>query len=455
MKSNSDNVITIGTAGAYLKGAQAAVTFADKSYFAPADADAKSVTVNNETYKYIPWGANDTLPVDLVNSIYKNPTLARGTEFNIVALFGKGIKPVLKNQDGSISELSSQDPVSLFFENNDINSWFLEVCTDMQHFFNAFNEIILSEKGDSILQLNHLEAVFSRLQERNDKGEVLNSFYCAKFGTEEQIKDGDVEISRCLFPKNLVNKLEFLTGKQSGSKDTKLRRFTVPINFPTPGRIYYQRPYWTSIIDSGWLDFANKIPEFKKALMTNQMTIKYQIILSEEYFPFIFAQEGITDPKAQKTRVAKEFENLNKFLTDTKNTAKSIISFAKKFHTPKGAEMLSLIDIKPIENNFKGGEYIQDSEEASNIICFALGVHPAIIGASPGKNGSINGTEARELFNLKRALLFPYRWQMLRILYAIKRFNKWPENLYFSIDDVALTTLDNDKTGMSTITTVY
>jgi hypothetical protein len=245
------------------------------------------------------------------------------------------------------------------------------------------------------------------------------------------------------------------TGKLPGSKASKKRRFILPCRFPAAGSIYYPKAYWHSILDSGWLDFANAIPEFKKALMTNQITIKYLIVFSQEYFPTIFKNEGITDDVAKKARIKLEYDNMNTFLTDTKNTAKSFITYATKYLGAGGKEEYrNMVDIKPIENLFKGGEFIEDSAEANNIISYAIGVHPLITGASPGKNGSINGTEARELFNLKRVLLWPYRSQILRVLYLIKRYNNWPENLYFAIDDVALTTLDKEDTGMEVITSI-
>lgn len=146
---------------------------------------------------------------------------------------------------------------------------------------------------------------------------------------------------------------------------------------------------------------------------------------------------------------------MNNFLTDTKNTAKSFITYANKYFGSNGKEEYrNMVEIKPIENLFKGGEFIEDSAEANNIISYAIGVHPSITGANPNKTGIINGTEARELFNLKRVLLWAYRAQIIKVLYFIKRYNKWPENLYFAIDDIALTTLDKDKTGLTTITSV-
>lgn len=457
--SNPDQIIfqpVIG-APAYLAGAKAAVVFASPEYSSDKATDAKDVKVGGGTKKYMPWGETDDYPIKIRDAVYSNPTLSRGQEFNIVTAVGKSVRPVLRNpKDGTTSELAHDHPVSLWFQDNDINTWWLEQSTDLILFFNTFNELILAEDGKSVFGLNHKEAMFSRLELKDAKTfEINNHFYCGKFGTGETIAETDVTESLLLPSKYTYSTLLGKTGQIPQSQDSKQRRFVLQGKFPTAGSVYYPRPYWTSILSSGWLEFANKIPEFKKALMTNQITIKYVIVFDQDYFPTIFKNEGITDQVKQKARIATEYENLNTFLTDTKNTAKSFVTYAQKIFGKNGAqEYRDMVTIKPIENLFKGGEFIEDSAEANNIISYAIGVHPLITGANPSKNGSINGTEARELFNLKRVLLWPYRSLLLKPLYLIKRFNKWDPNIYFAIDDIALTTLDKDPTGMTTITTI-
>ena len=130
---------------------------------------------------------------------------------------------------------------------------------------------------------------------------------------------------------------------------------------------------------------------------------------------------------------------MKEFLTDTKNTGKSVTSYVK--YSPEGKEM-AYMKITAIENHFKGGEYIDDLEEVSNIISYGMGIHPSLIGSSPGKNTTINGTEARELFIIKQALLKPIRDRILLPLYIVKAINKWPEDIYFTIANLELTTLD-------------
>jgi hypothetical protein len=109
-----------------------------------------------------------------------------------------------------------------------------------------------------------------------------------------------------------------------------------------------------------------------------------------------------------------------------------------------------MIKITKVGDEKEGGEYIEDSEEVSNIIASALLVHQSIYGPSPGKNKTINGTEARELFIIKQAILKPFRDRILKPFYLTKAINKWPQDLHFVIPNIELTTLDKSKTGSVT-----
>jgi hypothetical protein len=231
-------------------------------------------------------------------------------------------------------------------------------------------------------------------------------------------------------------------------RDEKKFRYIIAGGFHSPGRFYYQKPNWYSLFESGWYDFALLIPELKKALLNNQMTIKYMVYINEKYFPAIFSEEGITTDKDRKARIKKEYENIQDFLSGAKNTGKATISKIK--YTPDGKEE-PMIRIVPIENHFKGGEYIEDSEEVSNILGYGTGVHSSIIG-SHGKSKTINGTEARELFIIKQAMLKPFRDRLLKPLYVIKAVNSWPEDIDFTIPNMELTTLDKNSSGVTNTT---
>jgi hypothetical protein len=96
----------------------------------------------------------------------------------------------------------------------------------------------------------------------------------------------------------------------------------------------------------------------------------------------------------------------------------------------------------------KGGEYITDIETAANIMCYAMGVHPNLIGATPGKSsGSLSGTDKRELFLMKQALMKPIVDRSLRIVKIIKTVNNWNKDITVVVPEYIFTTLDKAKSG--------
>jgi hypothetical protein len=216
---------------------------------------------------------------------------------------------------------------------------------------------------------------------------------------------------------------------------------------PSPGRRYYQKPPWYSLIESGWYDFAVTIPQLKKNIIQNQAVVKYIIALDKNYFPDIFLREKIIGEKAQNKRVEEEYKMLNDFLTKMENNGKSIVTTSKEGRDNKRFQNLT---ITAVENSIKSGEYTEDSEEVSNMMCYAMLIHPSLVGAAPGKNSTISGSEARELYLIKQAILKPFINRILKPFNVIKAVNGWSKHISFVIPNIELTTLDKNKTGIQT-----
>ena len=444
----NEKIIILDNNTAYLAGTQAAVTFSSSGMFAEPDAKPVQVQVagSNKTYRgAVPWGAENNMPSLIINKVGASPVLSSGMLFNISLGYGSGIvagRWSTENGQEVFTPVKDNPEINTFFEENDIQGYLLEQLTDMNFFYNVFPEIILNrETTPRIVSLASKEAAFSRWEEMNTKGILENHFYSAYWNSSA--KRAEPAVTPVLSTVNPVRDLRIRMGLEKNDKGVKQTpkdyRFIIPVNFPTPGRSYYQKPYWYSVIESGWYDYAQKIPEFKNALMDNQMTIKYHVELSEDYFDKIFQAEGITTDADKKARITKEYADLNNFLSKTKNTGKTVISFIR--YSPEGKEIRRM-KINVIENLFKGGEYLEDSEEASNILSYGIGVHPSLIGSSPGKSKTINGTEARELFIIKQSMLRPLRDRLLMPLYLIRNFNEWDKTISFDIPNITLTTLD-------------
>lgn len=394
----------------------------------------------------VAWGVNNDLPGKMIEQIRRNPLLSAAMEFKSALMYGNGVTPVRRTLvEGKWKDVPcyEYDEVNEFLEENDVNSWFAEQCLDQTVFNNTFTAISLSKSGDKIIELHHLEAYFSRWEEADrESGTIRHHFYSNQW---EGGAPTDAIVTQVLPHHYTTRALRYLMGLErdpsASLKPTAERRFVVPVHYPSLGHPYYARAWWQSLSDSGWLDFVHEIPEYKSALLKNVTSLKYHIQLHSNFWQNYYARLGVSTESEKREAQQKFFERMDGFLSNNKNTGLSFIS--EKFR--EGNQQMDSISITPIKNDFvPGGELLADLEEVSNILAYGMGVHPSLIGASPGKNKSINGTEARELFIIKQSLLTPTRERILRPLYLIKKYNNWPADLYFKVANLELTTLDKN-----------
>jgi len=455
IQKTDDGLILISGATAYLPGVAAAVTFSSKNIF---DEDLKPIKLQTkkENRGAVPWGADNDLPVIIENLIGANPVGSRCLEFKIDVAYGSGVKPGLI-EEGEFRELTSEEEagkykeIAGFFEDNDIDGMYSELITDIQWFYNGFVEIILNRdtpEKRKIVEMSAKEATFSRWESANPKtGLVENHFYSSKW---PKPKEDEFELTPVIWEKNLTTAIEHRIGRTevpgAKKKDDKKYRYIIPVRLPSPGRKYYPKPYYYSIIESGWLEFANKIPVYKKALMTNSLNIAFHVEISPDYFPRIFKEEGIKTKKEGKKRMKKEYADISKFLKGEEKAGSTLITYKRKIHGKNGAEEeVPEITITVVDKKI-GGEFIEDSHEASAMTFIAMGVHPSMIGIIPGKTSSnLSGTDKRELLRISQSLQARLRSRLLRPLYAVKKINRWPSEIKFSIPDIILTTLDQGK----------
>jgi hypothetical protein len=397
------------------------------------------------------WGINNDMPYRVKEKVERSEVLSAGMCFNTSVIYGQGIQVKQKktvNGKTTLEECTNEDVLD-FVENNDLSGYFLEQSTDMAWFYNVFPEIILSADRKKIVSLRSKEAMYSRwgIVEKGT-GKLTKHFYCAQWDDNPTINN--TTISDALDPYS-----PYLDLKERLSKGKiKEPRFILPISFPTPGKVYYQQAHWWSVFKSGWYDYATMLPEFKKALLRNGLAIKYIIYVSDKYWDIILAEDGISpsDKEAVKKRKAQEYEKFRKFVSGEKQAGKGIVATKKVMASGTSAFEEKYLVIETIKNDIKGGEFIEDSAEVSNIMSYAMGVQPSLIGSSPGKNNnSFSGTDKRELFMIKSALIKPYRDRMLRIFDFIKKFNNWPREIVFTVPDIEFTTLDENKSGQQEI----
>jgi len=443
----TDNIIVFENK-AYLSAAEAIIINGEKDFLKPAE-EATDIAGYE---KIVPWGAENDLPDKIIEKVGQADIVQANLFFNICVAYGQGIKPMYKeveNGKAVFKELDPTDKIDLeildFFENNDLDGFFLEQVTDMATFFNVFPEIILNKTGTKIVSLRHKEASMSRWGSILPKeNRITRHYYSAKW--HDSPEKEDITETKVI---DRFNPIESLKEYKKEDK-TENYRYIIPVHFPTPGRTYYQVPYWWSIFESGWFDILVSIPKIKKALVKNQLGIRYIIYLGPNYMPKILEDEGIdlNNKEAVTKRTKEEYQAIQNFATGEENAGRGLIAFKNYLPVASGVIEEKDIEIVALVNPIKEGELIADVEEISNIISYAMQVHSSMIGSVPGKSkGSFSGTDKRELFQMKQSMIAPFINRIMRPLKIIKAYNNWDPRLVFVNPQFEFTTLDQNASG--------
>jgi len=450
---------------AYLSGSKTLVVFSDsKEMVGNTNTPTAALTpknMKNTQIKFVKRGISNKQPVEVMDKIYALSTLGANVQFNAKMAYGDGIMVVKKERDATTKEIKiveqlpseQKDIFQFLLDNNYINAS-QEWSNDIICFFESYCELIFARDGSSnkIVELNSIESVNSRISMANEEtGAIEWHGYSTKWHEGSQ---PDLMVTPLLDRKNPLRDLKVrrgitmnLKGKNEVPKDFA---YIMQMMQPTPGRYYNGKPYWWAIFESGIYDFACAIPKLRSALIKNQMILKFHITIHKDFWTKLFRSEGIadTDTKARLARRKKFLKEMNDFLSGEENAGKSFIS-EFDYDRIKGFETQDII-IKPIENKLSGGEYLKDAQQVTDEICYAQEIHPSIIGAS-GNSGSINGTEARELFIIKQAMMKPIRDLLVLPLYIVKEINGWDPDVHFVVPNIMLTTVDKGTGAVKSV----
>jgi len=390
--------------------------------------------------RYMPYGPTDEMPYDILRSVGSDEVLSQNLLFNILTAYGSG----LQYTDKETGKPTEDSEICSFLMRNSMKSFFLEQCTDMKHFFFAVAVIILNRDGDKIVQVRHKDACYCRFEKANRKGLIDHVFF-ANWRRVSALTKKDIECVELLDERDPLGHLEIKMGRAYGSDGekrirTSARKFAIVMRFPTPGKKYYPSPYYLSIFRGDWYDIKRLIGKGKKAKIRNHAAVRHQVEIHADYWNNLLDQEGIIDPVKQKERIDKEKQNIRDFVTGIENSGKVWIT--GYYVDPYGKEQ-HMVKISVIDSGKEGGDWSEDTQEASNMLCYGTNIHPNLVGATPGKSQSNNsGSDKRELFTLKQSLETSFRDMLLRVHELIIWYNGWKDKVVPSVPIVLLTTLD-------------
>ena len=393
------------------------------------DTDIAPVVIS-ESLSYIPWGADNQMPFDILNLIESDETLSTCQMFNAEVCYGSGL---VYNTDKSTTKTREQ--VDDFFLENNIAGYFLGVCQDFKHFAFCVSVIILNADGSKVVRIVRKEACYCRFTPANKQGKIEKVLY-ANWRVSIASRE-DIEVIELLDMASPWTDLQ-----ERLARKEKTRKFAIVTRVPTPDSTYYPIPYYAALFKGKWYNIKSLIGMAKEAKLKNSAPIKYHIEISNKYWEGIFKAEGITDRLKQKERVVKEKQNILDFLTGAENAGKAW--FSTFYTNPNGDEQHDVV-ITKVDDDKEGGDWSTDIQEAVNMFCFTMRVHSNLVGSVPGKGQTNNsGSDKRELYTIAQALQKPYHDLLFLPHRIIIKFNKW-QGAVPECPFIMLTTLDENK----------
>lgn len=418
-----------------LPNARASVAFTDPKPVFKEDGEI-TPTILSDTHAYMPWGATNQMPFDIIDLIESDETLATCQMFNAEVCYGSGLV-----YDTAQASAPVADAVEDFTLDNDLPSYFLGVCQDLKHFAFAVSVIILNSEATKIVRIIRKEACYCRFAPADTNGRIPRLYFAnwRKFAT----------IDDCEIIEMLDAASPFADLRDRLKRGDTCRKFAIVCRVPTPDSTYYPIPYYGALFRGKWYNIKRLIGLAKEAKLRNSAPLKYHIEVSQKYWDSIFKSEGITDRAKQQARIIEEKQRILDFLTGAENSGK--VWFSTFYVNPNGDEQHDVV-INKIDSDKEGGDWESDIQEAVNMICFTLRVHSNLVGSVPGKAQTNNsGSDKRELYTIAQALQKPYHDLLFAVHRIIIRFNGW-KGVKPLIPFIQLTTLDENRDA-KTVTT--
>lgn len=256
----------------------------------------------------------------------------------------------------------------------------------------------------------------------------------------------DVVAYPTLMPENMLTELRRQVEKSKNRPPKKRTTwFCCPSYYPSMLKPYYPQPAWWSIFPSMTYDYATTLITDKAMARQNATMWGKMIFINNEYLRAMFDEMGADTTEAKQAVRDSIYKKVNEFLQRRENNGKTIC--LDSFVGPDGKTMQHAVEIVDVPQLTNSRDLKEELSEISSVVFFAIGVHPSLIGSTPGNSGSTGGTYMRELQLLKQNQLSTRQRIYLRFLKNIYTFNKWDKHGEIVIRQQTFTTLDRSATG--------
>jgi hypothetical protein len=416
------------------------------------DANDPAEVWNNS--KHYLYGSDNLFPQNIDKIVKKNSKLQVGLGAAARDLLGFGIETGqydYSEDEKRFKSVRFREFNRFYDRANVFRNYLIPTARNLKKYYVSFVSVIVSKDGSKIAALKSISPTKCRLSKDGkfcyistwwDKGVIDNT---------DKTKVQTVPVIDSFF--DTAAELREKVSKSS------TKEFMYVVRFPTEQDVY-PLPDWVSIIEQGWVDVSNDVPNFKRWLLKNLTTINQIMYVNEAYF-----EEKYPDWKQLKSQCKTDTKDADgkgstafAILTARRKELVTQIQ-AKLKGSDKAGSMITVpmlkeyvgnqtvdskaITIETVPGTDFTGKYNADANEADAQILFALGIDPAQYG-NLTRTDSQGGTGKREGHNIAQASQYVFEQLLLEPLYFKRDFDQTTgeEDLEFRIKRSVTPTLD-------------
>jgi hypothetical protein len=382
---------------------------------------------DKKSHKFVKWGTDNKFPETVREVVQKNTILAARLSQRVARIYSGGIMWGTLEYDDNGNEIfkpamagAEADAIRAWLRKTNYQQWFYKGIANEVYFKQGWCEMVLNEGRTQIEKLVTHSAKYCRHGWKNQKtGQIDQTFI---YGDWKKDANGNGAVA--------LPTIDPLFDSVGQIQKLNARNVVMPVALPDVLQDYYALAPWDAARQSKWLSVAEQIPEFKAAIMKNQIAPKYLIKVSYDYWRTRYPDWEQLEQADRKAKYGAFITEVSETLSTAENAGKSIFSINK--FNPATNTQVEGISIEEIGSKFKDGQYIEDSNEASTHILTALGEDPTLSGNGPGKNyGSGSGSDKKVAWDIAYALERPVQDMILEPLNVVRDFNGWNPQLVF------------------------
>jgi hypothetical protein len=415
----------------------------------PVAAAATAKSDGRGSDRYAKWD----VPKLIFDKIERVPMAYSAIENKANALMGQGIGYMRRSDVMAGNYRRHYDPeIEKFIQSSSIYEYLEGKAYDMASLYNGFTQHIMGMGYNKIVQLKQLECEYSRVSKYSEAKKTLDRQYLYYSGEfSRTISDATLDDKSKCTTFDLYNPFDMswlpnIAAKRKGTFATHSR-------VKTPRSFYYATPPHLGLYrEKGWVDVAGNTSDVVYAMQTNQISLKYIIYISVEYFEsrFTKAKWMAMKPEEQLTKYEEVRKEIEDKLVGTNNVYSSLTLMCDKDFQ---GNLRKTIQIEPIDDKAKSGTWVPDADHANKQIAMGHNV-PASMYDLTNSNVKMNtssGSANREGFNTMITLNTPMQRLFLSDLQIQADFNalsfpNW-DVIYF-VDDITHTTTNDKETGI-------